>query len=284
MNKKLITILALFSAALSPLCAADGAVSPYAYKLVEVLELPITNSILTTWVISIMLIVGVRLWVGTPKLVPNRGQAVIESFIDGLRDLLVPIVGKSAFPSAFPLLIGLFMFILIHNWSALIPGVGVFGMTDASGHLNYWFRPANADLNMTLGMALVSMIAWLFISIRCAGFKFFIWELFGNKASKNETPKAIYLLLIPIFIGVGFIEVVSIMFRPVSLSFRLFGNVFGGENLLVSMTNIAPYLVPIPFYMYEVLVGLVQALIFTLLVAIYIGLITNHGDDHDHAH
>ena len=75
------------------------------------------------------------------------------------------------------------------------------------------------------------------------------------------------------------IEVVSIAFRPISLSFRLFGNVFGGENLLTSMTGMAPYLVPIPFYLYEVLVGVVQALIFTLLVAIYIGLMTNHDEE-----
>jgi F-type H+-transporting ATPase subunit a len=143
-------------------------------------------------------------------------------------------------------------------------------------------RPANADLNSTLGMALVAMIAWLFISLKVSGGRFFIWELFGNKADKKETPGPIYALLIPIFIGVGLIEVVSIAFRPVSLSFRLFGNVFGGENLLTSMTGMAPYLIPIPFYFYEVLVGVVQALIFTLLVAIYIGLMTNHDEDHAH--
>ncbi|MEM6772973.1 MAG: F0F1 ATP synthase subunit A, partial [Bacteroidota bacterium] len=150
------------------------------------------------------------------------------------------------------------------------------------GSLKYWMRPANADLNSTLGMALVAMGAWLFISLKVAGPKFFIWELFGNKADRNETPKAVYLLLFPIFFGVGLIEVVSIMFRPVSLSFRLYGNVFGGENLLVSMTNIAPYVVPTIFYFYEVLVGVVQALIFTLLVAIYVGLMTNHDEDHAH--
>jgi len=176
------------------------------------------------------------------------------------------------------LLIGLFVFILIHNWSGLIPGVGVFGFYE-HGHLNYWMRPANSDLNATLGMALVAMIAWLFISLKVAGPKFFIWELFGNKADKKETPKPVYILLIPIFLMVGVIEMVSIAFRPVSLSFRLYGNVFGGENLLTSMTGMAPYLVPIPFYFYEVLVGVVQALIFTLLVAIYIGLMTNHDEE-----
>jgi F-type H+-transporting ATPase subunit a len=279
-NKLLPTALAL-SAFASNLHAADG-LSPSPYKLTEVFGLPITNTILTTWFISILLIVAVRLSVGTPKLIPGKGQAVVENLIEGLRGLLEPIVGKKAFPMTFPLLMGLFLFILIHNWSGLFPGVGVFGFYDASGSLKYWMRPANSDLNATLGMALVAMLAWLFISLKVAGPKFFIWELFGNKADKKDTPKAVYIMLIPIFIGVGFIEMISIAFRPVSLSFRLYGNVFGGENLLTSMTGLVPYIVPVPFYLYEVLVGVVQALIFTLLVAIYIGLMTNHDEEHAH--
>lgn len=280
MNKLLTTVLLLASSSVA-LSAADG-VSPSPYKLTEVLGLPLTNTIVTTWVVSIVLIVAVRLFVGRPQLIPGKGQAVVETVIEGLRGLLEPIVGRKAFPMAFPLLMGLFLFILIHNWSALIPGVGVFGHVNDDGQFKYWMRPANSDLNATLGMALVAMIAWLVISIRVAGLKFFAWELFGNKADKKETPTAIYAMLFPIFIGVGFIEVVSIMFRPVSLSFRLFGNVFGGENLLVNMTGLAPYVIPVPFYMYEVLVGVVQALIFTLLVAIYIGLMTNHDEEHAH--
>ena len=263
-----------------PLSAAEGeGVSPSPYVLTEVFGLPLTNSIVTTWVISLLLIVCIRLLVGSPKLIPGKWQAVLESLIEGLRGLLEPIVGKKAFAMTFPLLIGLFVFILIHNWSGLLPGVGVFGFYDATGHLKYWMRPANADFNATLGMALVAMLAWLIISLRVAGPKFFVWELFGNKADKKETPSLIYVMLAPIFMMVGVIEIISICFRPVSLSFRLFGNVFGGENLLTSMTSMVPYLVPIPFYFYEVLVGVIQALIFTLLVAIYIGLMTNHDEE-----
>lgn len=279
MNKLPLIVLVFLSSA-SLLSAADG-VSPSPYKLTEIFGLPVTNSILTTWAISILLILVIRLSVGTPKLIPGKGQAVIENLVGGLRDLLLPIVGKRAFSMAFPLLLGLFLFIVIHNWSGLVPGVGVFGhiYEGEPDKLIYWMRPASADLNATFGMALVAMIAWLFISLKVAGPKFFIWELFGNKADKKETPKVIYMLLAPIFLMVGVIEIVSIAFRPVSLSFRLFGNVFGGENLLTSMTGMKPYLVPIPFYLYEVLVGVVQALIFTLLVAIYIGLMTNHDEE-----
>lgn len=278
---KLLTTVLLTPTIASSLSAADG-LSPSPYKLTEIFGLPLTNTILTTWVISILLIVAIRLSIGKPKLIPGKGQAVIENLIEGLRGLLEPIVGKKAFPMTFPLLMGLFLFILIHNWSGLFPGVGVFGFYGEDGSLKYWMRPANSDLNATLGMALVAMIAWLLISLKVAGPKFFLWELFGNKADKSDTPKAVYILLIPIFIGVGFIEMISIAFRPVSLSFRLYGNVFGGENLLTSMTGLVPYIVPVPFYLYEVLVGVVQALIFTLLVAIYIGLMTNHDEDHAH--
>ena len=278
---KLLTYIFFFGVATSLQAAGDG-VSPSPYKLNELLGLPITNSIVTTWVISIAFIVLIRLAVGSPKLIPGKGQAVVESLIEGLRGLLEPIVGRKAFPMTFPLLIGLFIYIMLHNWSGLLPGVGVFGHYDDHGHFKYWMRPANADLNSTLGMALVATIAWLRISRKVAGPKFFIWELFGNKADKKETPAPIYVLLIPIFLMVGVIEIISIAFRPVSLSFRLYGNVFGGENLITSMTGMAPFIVPIPFYFYEVLVGVVQALIFTLLVAIYIGLITNHDEDHAH--
>jgi F-type H+-transporting ATPase subunit a len=279
---KLLSILLGLTATSTLLCAAEGAVSPSPYQLGELFGLPVTNSILTTWVISIAFILIVRKAVGTPQLVPSKGQAVIENVVLGLKDLFEPIVGRKAFPMTFPFLIGFFLFILIHNWSGLIPGVGVFGHYDDHGHFTYWMRPANSDLNATLGMSIIATAAWLFISIKVAGPKFFIWELFGNKADKKETPSAIYLFLVPIFLMVGLIEIVSICFRPISLSFRLYGNVFGGESLLVSMTEKVPFIVPSVFYFYEVLVGVVQALIFTMLVAIYIGLMTNHDEDHAH--
>ena len=281
MKKPLSAFIFFLGIATSLQAAGDG-VSASPYKINEVFGLPITNSILTTWAVSIAFIIIIRLALGSPTLIPSKGQAVIESLIEGLSGLLKPIVGRKAFPMTFPLLIGLFIYIMLHNWSGLLPGVGVFGHYDDHGHFKYWMRPANADLNSTLGMALVAMIAWLFISLKVVGPKFFIWELFGNKADKKETPAFIYFMLIPIFLMVGVIEIISIAFRPVSLSFRLYGNVFGGENLITSMTGMAPFIVPIPFYFYEVLVGVVQALIFTLLVAIYIGLITNHDEEHAH--
>jgi len=263
------------------------AVSPSPYKLVDdsLLGLPITNSMVMSWVISALIIIVIRLLVGKPTLIPSAGQAVVENLLGGLKDIMEPIVGKSLIPKVFPLLIGLFTFILIHNWSGLLPGVGAFGFRDEAGQIKYWMRPGNADLNMTIALALVAAVAaWFYFVLRYAGIKTLIFDLFGNKADPQEVPKIIYVLLFPIFFVVGLIEVVSILFRPVSLSFRLYGNVFGGENLLANMTDLASWIVPVPFYFLELLIGAVQALVFALLTAVYIGLICNHGDDEEHAH
>lgn len=269
------------------LCVDLWAVSPSPYKLADegLLGIPITNSMAMSWVISLLIIFGVRFLVGKPTLIPSAGQAVVESLLGGIRDIMAPIVGNAMIRKVFPLLIGLFTFIIIQNWSGLIPGVGAFGFRDETGTIKYWMRPGNADLNMTIGLALVAAVgAWFYFVLRYAGIKTLLYDLFGNKANPNDVPKAIYVLLFPIFFLVGLIEVVSILFRPVSLSFRLFGNVFGGENLLANMTELASWIVPVPFYFLELLIGAVQALVFTLLTAVYIGLICNHGDDEEHAH
>ena len=120
----------------------SAGVSPYAYEIGKLFNLPLTNAILTTWVVSIIFILTVALS-GQAELIPNKAQLVVETLIDGLKGLLEPILGKRL--SASPLL-GFFVFILIHNWSGLLPGIGVFGFYDADGRLNYWLRPASSDL------------------------------------------------------------------------------------------------------------------------------------------
>lgn len=245
---------------------------------------PVTNSMITSWVISVLIIVAVRFAAGRPRMIPTRSQAVVEGVVDGIRGVVAPIVGSRVVHAAFPLLIGLFCYILIHNWSGLIPGVGTIFVHADDGTWKPLVRPANADMNGTVALALVSFIAWLYLIIRYAGPKVILYDIFGNKADKRELPAAIYYFLFVIFFAVGLIEVISILFRPVSLSFRLFGNVFGGENLLHSMSAIFKWGLPVPFYFLEVLIGFVQAFVFTLLVAVYIGLICGHSDEHHEEH
>ncbi|MGJ3243370.1 MAG: F0F1 ATP synthase subunit A [Opitutales bacterium] len=262
--------------------AAEEGVSPAPYKLTEILGLPLTNSILTSWIISLVIILVVRRMVGKPTLVPSRGQAMVEGIVNGVKDLIEPIVGKHLVRPTFWLLSGLFLFILINNWSGLLPGVGAYGLYDESGDLKYWQRPGNADMNMTLALAIIVQLAWFYYVFKYAGLKALLYDWFGNKADPKEMPVFIYVALFPIFFAVGIIEVISWAFRTVSLSFRLYGNVFGGENLLTNMTDLVAWVVPVPFYFLEVLIGFVQALVFALLAAVYIGLICNHEGEGEH--
>jgi F-type H+-transporting ATPase subunit a len=187
--------------------------------------------------------------------------------------------------AAFPVLASLFIFILVQNWVGLFPGVGSIGWGVDAEHgfqiTTAFIRPGNADMNGTLALAAVHFAAWLFIVLKYAGPKVLLHDWFGNKADRKEVPAVIYYFLTVIFLFVGVIEVVSALFRNVSLPFRLFGNVYGGESLLAEMTGLFKWGLPIPFYLLELLVGLVQALVFTLLVSVYIGLICAHGDEHE---
>lgn len=266
--------------------ASSEGVNPLATDLFQIGGIPISNSVLTTWIIAAAIIIGVRVTVGTPKLIPGKGQAVLEGMAQGLRDSLEPIVGKQMIGKTFPLLCGFFVFILIMNWSGLLPGVGTIKYQNVNGAWLDAIRPATSDLNTTLALSVISFLAWTYFVLRYAGIKVLVFDLFGNKSNRKEIGWVMWILLSFIFIGVGGIEVVSIAFRLISLSFRLYGNVFGGENLIHELGGIAPYAIPAVAGLLEVLVGLIQAFVFTLLSAVYIGLICNHegGHDEEHAH
>ena len=285
----------LFLVSTGTVFASGGDVAMEAQELWKWGGFPITNSMVTSWVVSLLIIFVVRLLVRKPELVPTRGQLIVESVIGGLRDIVEPIVGRKVFFPAFWLLSGLFVFILVNNWIGLLPGVGTLYGKDEHGHWVALIRPGNADLNMTFALAAVANVAWIYFILRFAGPRAIVKDWFGNKASKGELHWGMFYFLAIIFLLVGVIEVISILFRPISLCFRLFGNVYGGESLLHSMffmgqklgapdwlSNVMMGVVPVPFYFLEVLIGLVQALVFMLLVSVYIGLICNHEEGEDH--
>lgn len=286
--KRLVSLITLSSCPVF-LFGAGGGVKVVAEEVFSIGSLPVTNSMVTSWIISILLIIVVKLLVSKPQLVPTKGQLIVESVIGGLRSIIEPIVGRKVFFPAFWILSGLFFFILIQNWSGLLPGVGTIGKGHFDGDhfvvTKPLIRPGNADLNMTLALALVANLFWIYFIVKYAGLKVIIKDWFGNKAEKSEVSSIIFAFLGIIFIAVGFIEVISILFRPVSLTFRLFGNVFGGESLLHSMFYLVPqlkWILPVPFYFMEVLIGLVQALVFMLLISVYLGLICNHDEGEHH--
>ena len=263
-----------------------------------------TNSLVVAAIVAILVLAFARRATATMELVPKSGgsQNVFEAIIEALYDMLEGIVGRHMVAKVFPLLATLFLFILASNWFGLLPGVGTVGFGYPRGALLSLpngvdaplLRPANADLNLTLGMALVFTVYWAIWSFQELGVGGFFGHIFGPK---GEVTGILKYPLVGIFAFVGVIEVISIAFRPVSLSLRLFGNIYAGENLMHTMSDLGEtmhmpsfisflmkIIVPIPFYFLEMLVGVVQALVFTLLCAVYIKLTTSHEEGaHGHA-
>ena len=241
---------------------------------------PITNSMLVSWMVAVGLIVFAQLATRKMKQVPTGAQNFLEWLVEALYKFLVGIIGPHLAERTFWFFATIFIFVLFSNWFGLVPGIGSLGwghQTDHGFRIDQpLFRGANADVNMTLAMALVFFAAWIVWALREVGIRGFYRELF---APKGESEGVLRLLLVVVFFAAGCLEVVSILFRPISLSFRLYGNIFAGENLLEAMAKLVPgfgWLVAIPFYFLELVMGLVQALVFMLLTAVFTMLMCQH--------
>lgn len=246
---------------------------------------PVTNSIVMTWIAVGLIVLFCKSATKEMKLVPTGFQNFAEWLIEGLYDFFGKILGEHLIKRTFWFFGSVFVFILVNNYMGLIPGVGTVGLYGSGEDLESpVFRPflrgANADLNLTAAMSLTFAILWFYWAITENGMKGFLNHIF---APKGDFKGPMLALMIPIFLFVGGLEVISILIRPVALSFRLFGNIYGGEQTLESLMALVPekiaFLPALPFYFMELLVGLVQALVFTLLSAVFLRLIC----DHDHA-
>jgi len=241
---------------------------------------PITNSMVVSWIVAAGLLVFARVATRDMKRVPQGAQNLLEWLVGGLYDFLASIIGPHLVERTFWFFATVFIFILSANWMGLIPGVGTIGWGHQTLHGfvidEPLFRGANADLNLTLAMALVFFACWIVWALQEVGPGGFLKGLF---APKGESTGFLKVLMIGVFFTAGCLEIVSILFRPVSLSFRLYGNIFAGENMLETMSRVVPglgWLLPIPFYFLELLVGLVQALVFMLLCAVFTLLVCQH--------
>jgi F-type H+-transporting ATPase subunit a len=248
----------------------------------------ITNSMVACWVVAVALIVFAQFATRNIQQVPSGAQNFWEWLVESLHNFLEGIIGHKLVQKTFWFFATIFIFILFSNWAGLIPGVGTIGYGEHTEHgfevVKPLFRGANADLNMTLAMALVFFACWIYWAIQSNGPMGFLKHLF---APKGETTGALKVLLVVVFFAVGLLEVFSILFRPISLSFRLYGNIYAGENMMEAMSNLVPslgWLLPVPFYFMELLVGLVQALVFMLLTAVFTMLIMPHDEGHDDSH
>ncbi len=259
-----------------------------------------TLEFLTNSVLVALVVLGIVLWFSRKAtknmtLVPHKAQNFLEFIVEFLYNQVVGIVGAKQAKLAFPLLGTLFIYILISNWFGLLPGVGTIGWGKGTGFLSIdaahepLLRPPTADLNATIGIAVSSFLVWLFLTIKEIGVWGFIVHTFGPKGGLKGI---MGMVVAAVFLFVGVIEVVSIVIRPVTLSIRLFGNIFAGENVIHAMSDMmngtgaigsffGSIILPLPFYFMELLVGLLQAIVFTLLCSVYIQLSTTH-DDHGH--
>lgn len=258
-----------------------------AVEIAKPLGFPITNSMVVTWIVALALIIFAQVATRNMREVPEGAQNFWEWMVESLYDFLEGIIGLHLVKRTFWFFASVFIFILFCNWLGLVPGLGTIGRGHQTPEgfviVQPFFRGANADLNMTLAMALVFFACWIFWALREIGPIGFLLHVF---APKGETSGFLKLLMIVVFFAVGCLEVFSILFRPVSLSFRLYGNIFAGENMLEAMSKLVPHfgwLLPIPFYFMELLVGFVQALVFMLLTAVFTMLICQHEEGHEAA-
>jgi F-type H+-transporting ATPase subunit a len=277
--------------ATEPAALAASGVSPAAHaepglpQSAQALGRPggfVTNSMLVTWIVAVGVILFARFATRNIQKVPAGAQNFWEWLVESLYGLLEGVIGPGLVKKTFWFFATIFIFILATNWFGLIPGVGTVGWGVQGEHGFEVTRPllrgGNADLNMTLAMAMTFFGLWIIWALQANGVKGFLLHLFGPKGDATGLLK---WLLALIFFLVGFLEVVSILFRPVSLSFRLYGNIFAGENMLEAMARLVPglgWLLPVPFYFLELLVGLVQALVFMLLTAVFTMLICLHEE------
>jgi F-type H+-transporting ATPase subunit a len=254
--------------------------SPKAVEIARPFNFPITNSMVVSWIVAIGLILFAQMGTRNMRQIPTGIQNFLEWLVEGLYQFLAGIIGPHLARRTFWFFATIFIFILFANWMGLIPGVGAIGWGHSTAHgfkiEEPLLRGANADVNMTFAMALIFFACWIVWAFQEVGLKGFLKELF---APKGESEGALRILLIVVFFASGCLEIISILFRPISLSFRLYGNIFAGENLLEAMSKLVPgfgWLVPIPFYFLELIMGLVQALVFMLLTAVFTMLMCQH--------
>jgi len=249
----------------------------------------ITNSVLNTWlvvfiVITLSLVIRAKL-----KIKPKGLQNIFEMVIEGGLNLCDSVTNsRHKSEKIFPFVFALFLFILVNNWMGMLPGIGSIGFMETTGAHSVFvpfFRGGTADLNTTLALALIVVLGANIFGIISTG----LWKYFNkyiNLKTLAQIPKKIFkdptvIIVNPIKFFVGLIELIGEVAKIASLSFRLFGNIFAGEVLLSSMAVIFAFGLPIPFMFLEIIVGVIQALIFAMLTLVYYTIATS---DHEEEH
>jgi len=254
----------------------------FAEPIFQIGNLAVTNSLLNSWV-AVFIIIIISLVVRSKiRQIPRGIQNVFEMIVEGFLGIFDSVTGsRDKSLKFFPFVFSFFIIILLNNWLGLLPGIGSIGnVVSEHGHKVFvpYFRGGTADLNTTLALAIIGVVASHIFGVVAIG----IWKYlnkFINIKAFLEIPKKIkknpaVLIVNPIKAFVGLIEIIGEIAKVASLSFRLFGNIFAGEVLLASMAAIFAFGLPIPFMFLEVIVGLIQALIFSMLILAYLTINT----------
>ncbi len=246
---------------------------------------PVTNAMLNAWIVTIFFIIIAFIASRRTSLVPRGIHNIFEAIIVFMVDEMDKVTNdRKKSKLFFPIVATLFLFILVNNWFGLVPGtgtIGVFGEVHGAVELIPFLRPATADLNMTLALATFSILVVQLAGVRGVGFANYVSKFVNIRGIYRAIPKG------PVAIGVaiiefmvGLLEIIGEVARIASLSLRLFGNVFAGEILIGVMLSLASFVVPIPFMFLEILVGVIQATVFSLLVLVFLTVATmEHGHE-----
>lgn len=236
-------------------------------------EFAVTNTLLTSWLVLLVILVLAFIISRNIKAVPGRIQALTEIILEKFMGFMETFAGSKELVRKFlPVVATIFFFVLFSNWMGTLPGfesIGFHRFEDGHEVFVPLFRTVNSDLNMTIALAFIIVIGSHIVG-------------FSTIGAKHHTGKFIVNpLKSPIKSFVGFLEIIGELSRVVSLSFRLFGNIFAGSVLMLIISFLAPYIIPIPFLGLEVFVGFIQALVISVLAMMFFSSATHvHEEEH----
>ena len=234
----------------------------------------ITNTILSSWVVMIILIGLFYMGTRNMKMVPSGLQNFLEFILESLYNFVQGVAGEENSRKFFPIIATIFLFVMLNAWVGLLPIYPAVGFMDHGHMKGHLLRPAGTDLNMPLALALIS-----FVFVEFWGLKLLKLNYLAKFVRLENLRKGNFAQ-VPIDLFVGVLELLSEFVRIVSFTFRLFGNMTAGEILLLVITYLVPFVLVLPFYGLELLVGLVQALIFAGLTLVFVVVaVTPHSEE-----
>lgn len=245
-------------------------ISIAAETVTHIFGIPVTNSLMASFLTTIVLVTISYFATKNLKEVPKGIQNIIEIAIESLYNMIQDVTrDKERTYKFFPIIATIFLFVIISNWMGLLPGfatVGFYEHAENGEKFVSFFRSANSDLNSTLALAIVSVVSVQVMGIAMLGF-----AKYGKKFINFSSPIAFFI---------GILDIVSETARMISFSFRLFGNIFAGEVLLTVIMTIAPFIAPLPFFAMELFVGFIQALVFAMLLLVFMNTAVMEHEEH----